>query len=99
MFGAFRKYHHSEDTAGSDEEETFLPKSNSKIEIVTRGSSWKDHVWKASTLLFAVLFVLSLFFPQPIFHPRGTYETGFDTDLGEFLHQLGDNIEMLLTSL
>lgn len=99
MFGAFKKYHQSDDTAGSDEEETFLPKSESKIEIVARGSSWTDHAWKASTLFFAILFVVSFFFPRPIFQTRSTYETGFDTDLSACLDQLCDNIDMLLTNL
>ncbi|KAL2277820.1 hypothetical protein FJTKL_15112 [Diaporthe vaccinii] len=81
MFGAFKKHHQSDDAAGSDEEETFLPKSNSKIEATARRSSWTDHVWKATTLLFAILFVMSLFLPRPLFQPRDTYETGFDTDL------------------
>lgn len=85
MFGAFKKHHQSDDAAGSDEEETFLPKSNSGIEAIARRSSWTDHVWKATTLLFAILFVLSLFLPRPLFQPKDTYETGFDTDLGACL--------------
>ncbi|KAL1846492.1 hypothetical protein Daus18300_014242 [Diaporthe australafricana] len=81
MFGAFRKPRQSDDTAGSDEEETFLPKSNSKIQATALSSSWKDHVWKASTFAFAILFAVSVFLPRPVFQTRGTYETGFDTDL------------------
>lgn len=98
MFGAFKKHHQSDDAAGSDEEETFLPKSNSKMEAIARGSSWTDHVWKATTLLFAILFIASLFLPRPVFQSRGTYETGFDTDLGACLQKLANNMETLLTS-
>lgn len=97
MFGAFKKHHQSDDAAGSDEEETFLPKSNSKIEAIARSSSWTDHVWKASTLLFAILFVVSLFLPRPLFQPRDTYETGFDTDLGACLQQLDYCMKIFLT--
>lgn len=65
MFVALEKSRPDSDSAKFAEEQgTFLPKSNSGANDVALDSSWTDHMWKTSTILFAVLFLLALFFPR-----------------------------------
>lgn len=90
MFGAVKKDRASSVEGQTEEEEcqSFLPRardpsSDGGHERRTRDFTW---IWKITTILFAVLFLLQAFLFQGRKHGPDTYETGFSTDLGMHSH-------------
>lgn len=80
MFGALMRARMDKDDANSEEGETFLPKANTGADNTKAHQPWTQHLWKASTVFFAAMFLASVVFSR--YHAEGTYENGFNTDLG-----------------
>jgi len=79
MFGAIKNDRKPEE----EECEPCLPQTDKLTSSRRHGGQTRDFnwIWKLTTFLFAVLFVLQTFLFQGSRRGGGTYETGFSTDL------------------